>query len=144
MRDERVAIHRADLSQTCLWTASLPSCRPMGLIRSVVSLVFVGACLWFAFSVPLGSRTLAQHMDRIGQTEEARDLVDGTRGAVNPVLEEAKDRLLGEHVEAPTSVDEQDPAPLPPTGPAPKKGSVAAPGTMAASSPERLKLPGKR
>lgn len=61
--------------------------------------------LWASFRVPLGERTFAEHIDRIGQTPQARDLVDGARSTVNPVIEEATDRVLGEYVEAPTHVE---------------------------------------
>lgn len=58
--------------------------------------------LWCSFQVPLGKLTFAQHMDRIGRTPEAEELLHGTRAAVSPMLEEATQRLLGEYIEAPT------------------------------------------
>lgn len=76
-------------------------------IRTFISLVFLAGVVWFCFAVELGDRTLAQHIDQIGRTREAQDLIEGTRSAVNPMLEEAKDRVLGEHVEAPTSAPEK-------------------------------------
>jgi hypothetical protein len=72
-------------------------------IRTLISLVFLGGVVWFCFAVKLGDKTLAQHMDQIGRTQEAQELIEGTRSTVNPMLEEAKSRVLGEHVEAPTS-----------------------------------------
>lgn len=59
--------------------------------------------VWCSFTVPLGERTFAEHMDRIGQTSEAQELMDGTRSTLSPALEEATQRMLGEHIEAPTS-----------------------------------------
>jgi hypothetical protein len=50
----------------------------------------------------VGRRTFAQHVDRIGATPEAKELVDSTRSSVSPVLEDATDRMLGEYIEAPT------------------------------------------
>jgi hypothetical protein len=75
-------------------------------IRTLISLVFLAGMVWFCFAVRLGERTLAEHVDQIGQTREAQELIEGTRSTVNPMLEEAKDRVLGEHVEAPTSTDQ--------------------------------------
>jgi hypothetical protein len=72
-------------------------------LRTLISLAFIAGLVWFSFAVKLGNRTLAEHIDRIGQTDEAKDLVEGTRSTVTPVLEEAKQRVLGEHVEAPTT-----------------------------------------
>lgn len=76
-----------------------------------MSLVLLAVLLWAAFNLPLGDRTFAEHIDRIGQTPQAQDLVDGARSTVNPVIEEATDRVLGEYVEAPTHVDVADPPP---------------------------------
>ena len=47
------------------------------IIRSVKffwSLLVFAAVLWFALFVPLGERTLFQHIMRIAQTDEAQDL----------------------------------------------------------------------
>ncbi len=71
-------------------------------IRSLITLGCLGVLLWFCFSVPLGSRTFAEHMDAISETEPAQELLDGTREKINPALEEVRDRVLGEYVEAPT------------------------------------------
>ena len=62
----------------------------------------MGGCLWAAFVVPLGDKTLAEHVDAIGETPEAEHLLEGARGTINPALDEVKDRILGEHVTAPT------------------------------------------
>ncbi len=78
------------------------------LLRTLISLAFLAGALWFSFAVELGDRTLAQHIDRIGQTPEARELVEGTRSTVNPMLQEATDRMLGEHIEAPIRADPDD------------------------------------
>ncbi len=67
------------------------------------------ATVWCSFNVELGSGTFANHMDRIGQTPEAEELLDGTRSVVDPMMDEARDRLLGEYIEAPT-VEEGGPA----------------------------------
>lgn len=96
----------------------------------MVSLAFLAGSLWFAFSVELGGRTFAQHIDRISETPEAKDLIDGTRSTVNPVLQEATDRMLGEHIEAPIAAE-------------PTPAAVAEDRNRTASTPERTRLPGQ-
>lgn len=76
----------------------------LGPLRTLVSVAFLVVVLWAAFTVRLGDRTFADHVDRIGETEEAKALLDGARGRVRPALEEVKQRVLGEYVEAPTFV----------------------------------------
>lgn len=71
-------------------------------VRTLVTLAGVAALVWGAFTVELGSKTFAEHIDSIGETREAKELIDGTRSTVHPALGEAKDRVLGEYVEAPT------------------------------------------
>lgn len=74
-------------------------------LRALLSLALLFLVVWAAFKLPLGELTFAEHMDRIGQTPQAQDLVDGARERVNPVIEEATDRMLGEYIEAPTHAD---------------------------------------
>jgi hypothetical protein len=78
-------------------------------MRTLFSLVFLAAILWASCTVKLGSFTLAEHVDRIGETEQARELLDGTRGRIAPVLEDMKQRVLGEYVEAPTRTGKDAP-----------------------------------
>ena len=73
-------------------------------IRTLISLALVLGAVWFSFNVRLGSKTFAQHLDAIGDTPQARELLEGTRDTVNPALDEAKQRVLGERVEAPTYI----------------------------------------
>lgn len=81
-------------------------------LRSLVTLALLAGLVWCSFRVRLGPRTFAEHVDNIGASPEARELVDGARGTVEPVIEEATHRVLGEHVEAPTTIriDDQTPA----------------------------------
>ncbi len=71
-------------------------------VRTLLGLVVLGTLVWASFAIPLGGKTLAQHMDAIGATTEAKALVDGTRSTLDPVIDDAKQRVLGEYVEAPT------------------------------------------
>jgi hypothetical protein len=73
-------------------------------LRSLLGLALLIGLVWCSFHVRLGPRTFAEHVDNIGASPEARELVDGARGTVEPVIEEATHRVLGEHVEAPTTI----------------------------------------
>ena len=138
----------------------------LGPLRTLISVAFLAMFLWAAFTVKLGRLTFADHVDRIGQTDEAKELLDGARTRVRPALDEVKQRVLGEYVEAPTHLAAEAPlTPLTPHGtplkaervPAartdpdrsgeppppwarPRKATVAA----RASTPEAAKLPGRR
>lgn len=72
------------------------------LIRTGISVVVLGVALWAAFVIDLGGKTFAEHVDTISATPEAEQLVEGTRAKINPALQELRDRVLGEYVEAPT------------------------------------------
>jgi hypothetical protein len=72
-------------------------------MRTVLSLVVLAVVLWASCTVKLGAFTLAEHVDRIGQTDEAKALLTGARGKITPALEDMKQRVFGEYVEAPTS-----------------------------------------
>jgi len=51
-------------------------------IRSVLAIALLLGAVWCSFNVPLGERTFAEHMDRIGQTPEALELIEGSRQTV--------------------------------------------------------------
>ena len=107
-------------------------------LRTLISLVALAGALWIAFTVKLGPKTFAEHVDSIGATPEAQQLLEGTRDAVNPKLGDVKDRVLGEYVEAPTWIPDERGAPL--TGDeAPPK-----PEQTHASTAGQTKLPGRR
>jgi hypothetical protein len=110
----------------------------LGPVRTLVSLGFIGLCVWASFHVSLGGRTFAEHMDRIGRTPEAQELVDGTRATVQPVLQGAADRVLGERVEAPTADTT--------TTPVTKLPPAAAPSAKPRSptGPESARVPSAR
>jgi hypothetical protein len=79
-------------------------------LRTAISLAVLAGALWAAFTVDLGGRTFAEHVDTISGTPEAEQLIDGTRSRINPALQEVRDRVLGEYVEAPTWIPEADAA----------------------------------
>lgn len=136
----------------------------LGPLRTLISVAFLAVFLWASCTIKLGRFTFAEHIDRIGQTEEAKELIDGTRSRVRPGLEEVKQRMFGEYVEAPTHLTSPGSprlasplraAPPSPSPPAhlrqPERAPVATstpreaagPGTPA-STPDANKLPGRR
>ena len=129
----------------------------LGPLRTLISVAFLVLLLWAAFSVKLGRLTFADHIDRIGQTPEAKDLIDGARSRVHPALDEVKQRVLGEYVEAPThlaaptdplqparpaAVVARPPVARVPAAPASRDATLAR--STAASTAEAAKLPGRR
>lgn len=101
-------------------------------LRTLISLALLIGLVWCSFRVRLGPRTFAEHIDNIGESPQARELVDGARGTVEPVIEEATQRVLGEHVEAPTAISGDLATPAAGVGPRPggrpgRTSSEAAP-----------------
>jgi hypothetical protein len=83
-------------------------------LRTAISLAVLAGALWAAFTVDLGGRSFAEHVDTISETPEAEQLIEGTRSRINPALQEVRDRVLGEYVEAPTWIpDASEPAKAP-------------------------------
>lgn len=79
-------------------------------LRTAISLAVLAGALWAAFTVDLGGRTFAEHIDTISGTPEAEQLIEGTRSRINPALQEVRDRVLGEYVEAPTWIPDANEA----------------------------------
>ena len=115
-------------------------------MRSLVALALLAVALWAAFAVDLGDRSFAQHIDTISETPEAQELIEGTRATVNPALQEVRDRVLGEYVEAPTwiadtpTASDDGPPPLLPSEP---EAHVHA-STLASEGDYEPPLPGGR
>jgi hypothetical protein len=60
------------------------------LIRFLVTASALVVFIWFGMTVPLGKETLFGHVRRIWQSEEAKDLVEGTKEAAKPAAEKVK------------------------------------------------------
>jgi hypothetical protein len=60
------------------------------LIKLGITLVGLCAFAWFGVTVKLGSQTLFQHLRAIGQTKESQELVEGTRQAAGPLVDDVK------------------------------------------------------
>jgi hypothetical protein len=108
-------------------------------LRTAISLAVLAGALWAAFTVDLGGRSFAEHVDTNSETPEAEQLIEGTRSKINPTLQEVRDRVLGEYVEAPTRIpDANDTVPA---STLTSEGFAARPATRAgAREPEAPEL----
>jgi hypothetical protein len=52
------------------------------LLKALVSLICLGAFVWWGMTVQLGDRTLFGHIAAIGSSKESKDLVRGTKEKV--------------------------------------------------------------
>lgn len=94
-------------------------------LRTLISLTVLAGMVWFSFAVELGDKTLAEHVDTISATPEAKQLLEGTRQTIDPALDDVRDRMLGEYVEAPTWIEPDERVLT--SGSTPSKGGVDAP-----------------
>jgi hypothetical protein len=63
------------------------------LLKLCMSLAAFVVVAWFGATVKLGSRTLFEHLHAIGQTKESQELVDGTKHAAEPLVDDVKRRI---------------------------------------------------
>jgi hypothetical protein len=68
----------------------------MKLIRLLIGLALIAGVVYVAVEVPLGEKTLVQHVRAIAGTEEGQELVEG----VKQKAVEVKDRATGVKEEA--------------------------------------------
>jgi hypothetical protein len=110
-------------------------------LRTAISLAVLAGAIWAAFTVDLGGRSFAEHVDTISETPEAEQLIEGTRSRINPALQEVRDRVLGEYVEAPTWIpDASDPAKVPTHD----RDETVTASTLGVQTGFEPKLPGRR
>ena len=64
------------------------------LFKLGVALMGFVAFAWFGATVKLGSRTLFEHLHAIGQSKESQDLVDGTKQAAAPLVDDVRRHLV--------------------------------------------------
>jgi hypothetical protein len=60
------------------------------LFKLGVALMGLAAFAWFGATVKLGSQTLFQHLRAIGETKASQDLVDGTKQAAAPLVDDVR------------------------------------------------------
>jgi hypothetical protein len=61
------------------------------------------AFAWFGATVKLGSQTLFEHLRAIGQTRESQELVDGTKQAAAPLVDDVRRHIGGKTEQAPVA-----------------------------------------
>jgi hypothetical protein len=57
------------------------------LIRWLISFVLFIALVWAAFTIPLGKKTLIEHLHSIAASKEGRELVEGVKEKAVQTLE---------------------------------------------------------
>jgi hypothetical protein len=65
------------------------------LIKLCFGMAAFVAIAWFGTTVKLGQLTLFQHLRAIGQTQESRELIDGTREAAEPLFNGVRRQIAG-------------------------------------------------
>jgi hypothetical protein len=98
------------------------------LLKLCASLAAFVAIAWFGATVKLGSRTLFGHLRAIAETKESQELVDGTKEAAGPLVDDVKRRIGHGEKSAQSEKGEQEKAkakektaelpPAPPEAPA--------------------------
>jgi hypothetical protein len=63
------------------------------LLKLCMSLAAFLVVAWFGATVKLGDHTLFEHLHAIGQTKESQELVDGTKKAAEPLVDDVKRRI---------------------------------------------------
>ncbi|HVZ71897.1 MAG TPA: hypothetical protein VHJ20_05920 [Polyangia bacterium] len=77
------------------------------LLKLCLSLAALLVVAWFGATVKLGDHTLFEHLHAIGQTKESQELVDGTKKAAEPLVDDVRRRIGhgkddDKHAELPT------------------------------------------
>jgi hypothetical protein len=78
------------------------------LLKLCVSLAAFCALAYFGMTVKLGSRTLFEHLRAIGQTKESQELVDGTKEAAEPLVDDVRRRIGNRHADHAEKDDKAD------------------------------------
>ena len=105
------------------------------LIKLLISLAALAGFIWFGANVQLGNRTLFGHLQAIGQTREAHELVEGTKDSARPLVEEAGRRLARRGDSTGVAKEEDSSATAAPAGkgrPDEKAGEASSAGKVAA------------
>jgi hypothetical protein len=95
------------------------------LIKLIISVAALGVFVWWGLTVPLGDRTLFEHVTAIGQSKESQELVRGTKQKVGDLT---KRMAVGDSTQAKSDKSDE-------RG---KKDEAQAPATKPAEPQERL------
>jgi hypothetical protein len=66
------------------------------LFKLGIALMGFLAFAWFGATVKLGSQTLFEHLHAIGQTKESQELVDGTKQAAAPLVDDVRRHIASQ------------------------------------------------
>ncbi len=69
------------------------------LLKLGIALMGLVLFAWFGLTVKLGPQTLFQHLRAIGQSKESQELVDGTKQAAGPLVDDVRRRIGGKKEE---------------------------------------------
>jgi hypothetical protein len=107
------------------------------LLKFLVSLGCLALFGWWAFTVPLGERTLVQHVRAIGQSRESRELVRGAKDKVTDLTKGiSRDEAEGDdRDEAQEGEDSRTVAGRASANPARPAKSASKPGAASAARP---------
>lgn len=67
-----------------------------GLIRSFAGLVVIALLVYVGLFVPLGERTLWEHIKAISQTSESQKFIDGVKDKAGDILVKSKEEKKSE------------------------------------------------
>jgi hypothetical protein len=95
------------------------------LLKLCLGLAAFLVVAWFGATVKLGDRTLFEHLHAIGQTKESRELVDGTKKAAEPLVDDVRRRIGHNKDDGTDKTDRDD-----------KGGAKAARGELPAIPPD--------
>jgi len=73
------------------------------LFKLGIALMGFLAFAWFGATVKLGSQTLFEHLHAIGQTKESQELVDGTKQAAGPLVDDVRRHIASKKEPAVTA-----------------------------------------
>jgi hypothetical protein len=77
------------------------------VLKLLLGVAALAVFVWFGANIPLGSRTLFEHLQAIGRTRETQDLLDGTKKSAKPIVDVVRRRLGGNNAE---NVADESPA----------------------------------
>jgi hypothetical protein len=66
------------------------------LIKWLISVILLGAFVYFAVTVPVGSKTLWGHVKAIASSKESKELVDGVKNKVDRTMKDSADSKAGD------------------------------------------------
>jgi hypothetical protein len=76
------------------------------IFKLLLGLACLAGFIWCGANIPLGPRTLFEHLQAIGRTRETQELLDGTRETARPLVDGVRRRMAKSEEKS----DERSPA----------------------------------